>query len=129
MIDQETIILGIKRLAEQNDDIAAVWLYGSRAKGTSRPNSDFDIAVAFNDFSLDHLAKYLRPNELALDWQQSLGLTEQQMSVIDISLSPTYLALNVVESGMVIYSDNSSRVYRETARVRSLYEFEQVENR
>lgn len=129
MIEQEKIISDIGLLAEHNQDIAVVWLYGSRAKGSHRPDSDFDLAVAFNNFSLDHMAKYLRPNELALHWQQALGLSEQMLSIIDISEAPTYLAINAVETGTVIYSEGSSRVYKETARIRSIFEHEQVGNR
>lgn len=129
MIEQEKIIANIKLLAEHNHDVAVVWLYGSRAKGSHRPDSDFDLAVAFNNFALDYMTKYLRPNELALNWQQSLDLSEQMLSIIDISEAPTYLALNAVETGTVIYSDGSSRAYKETARIRSIFEHEQVGNR
>ena len=40
-------ICNIIALAEQTPDIAILWLYGSRARGTHREDSDYDLAVAF----------------------------------------------------------------------------------
>jgi predicted nucleotidyltransferase len=34
------------QLGSQNGNIRELWLFGSRAKGTSRPESDVDIAIA-----------------------------------------------------------------------------------
>ena len=68
------IISTIKQLAEQNPDILIVWLYGSRAKGNAQWLSDYDLAVAFKSFiKNDPLEKRLRPECLALDWQQALA--------------------------------------------------------
>jgi predicted nucleotidyltransferase len=68
------IISTIKQLAEQNPDILIVWLYGSRAKGNAHRFSDYDLAVAFKSFiKNDPLEKRLRPECLALDWQQALA--------------------------------------------------------
>ena len=35
----------LARWAEQRDDVQALWVFGSRARGTARPDSDLDIAV------------------------------------------------------------------------------------
>jgi predicted nucleotidyltransferase len=37
---------GLRLWASQNDNIPELWLFGSRAKRTSRPQSDVDIAIA-----------------------------------------------------------------------------------
>lgn len=42
----EVPIRGLREWAEANGNIRELWLFGSRAKGTSRFESDADIAVA-----------------------------------------------------------------------------------
>ena len=38
-------ISGLQNWAAHNDSVRELWLFGSRAKGTSRPESDVDIAL------------------------------------------------------------------------------------
>ncbi len=45
MNDLDTLIGRIRAFAEQHPDIAAVYLFGSRATGKNRPNSDADISL------------------------------------------------------------------------------------
>lgn len=118
------VLQNIEQLAKQNSDIAAVWLYGSRAQGRARQDSDYDLAIAFNNFSLDALARYVRPQMLALDWALALHLPEQQMSLVDINQVPIYLAYQIIDTGQLIYSDGSARVWQEIARINSLFEYQ-----
>jgi predicted nucleotidyltransferase len=60
------------RWAQRTDAVSELWLFGSRAKGTSRPDSDVDIAVALmppkgaHDWALgDYFAS-------ARDWRHEL---------------------------------------------------------
>ena len=46
------------------DRVGAVYLYGSRAKGTARPRSDWDVAVVFRDPVDDWPAESLRLSAL-----------------------------------------------------------------
>src|SRR5690554_6416785 len=46
-IPQSDSLEAIISLARRRDDLAAVWLYGSRARGDHHPESDFDLAVAY----------------------------------------------------------------------------------
>ncbi len=122
------IITNITKLAKQNSDIAAIWLYGSRAQERARPNSDYDLAIAFHNFSLDALARYSRPHSLALDWAALLGLPEQQLSLVDINQVPVYLAYQIIDTGQLIYSDGSARSWQEITRINSLFEYQQRES-
>ncbi len=45
----------LKELKKIGITIEALYLYGSRAKGTSKPDSDLDIAVISKDFSGDSI--------------------------------------------------------------------------
>ena len=119
----------IVTLAARNDDIAVVWLYGSRSTGQEQPHSDYDIAVAFKDFQLSSFERYLRPNELALDWSESLQIAEDKVSIIDINMAPIYLTFDVIDTGIVIYNDGSARLYVEQNRVYSQFEHQQIEQK
>lgn len=124
---QQAVLQQIEQLAKQHADIAAVWLYGSRSQGRARQDSDYDLAIAFNDFSLDTLARYLRPQTLALDWAALLHLPEQQVSLVDINQVPIYLAYQIIDTGQLIYSDGSARAWQEISRINSLFEYQMRE--
>lgn len=118
---QQTII----ELAKQNSDIVIVWLYGSRAKSTAHSNSDYDLAVAFKTFIKDDpLEKRLRPECLALDWQQALGLHDFQLSIVDINQAPIPLAWEIIKPDCVLYCSDESRLWQETQRIQSRMEID-----
>ncbi len=48
-------------LAQNLPDLAVLWLYGSRPKGISHQDSDYDFAVAFSSYLTDPLGRRLRP--------------------------------------------------------------------
>jgi predicted nucleotidyltransferase len=62
----------IREWAARTDSVREVWLFGSRAKGTSRPDSDIDIGIYLmpptptSDWAL---AAYTANGD---DWQQEL---------------------------------------------------------
>lgn len=125
----DAVIHNIITFAAQNDDIEAIWLYGSRTQNSATQHSDYDIAIAFKNFKLSPTNKLLRPNELAIDWAEQLSMNTDLISVVDINTIPIYLAFNVIEYGEVIYSTKSNRVYKEMDRIRSRYEFELKESK
>ncbi len=58
--------------ARETNAVDELWLFGSRAKGTARPDSDFDIAVSLMPAQGDHdwaLGDYFA---LANSWQREL---------------------------------------------------------
>jgi len=44
---QQEIIQQLKSLAANDPELVVIWLYGSRARNTAHPKSDYDLAVAF----------------------------------------------------------------------------------
>lgn len=125
--DTDDILSAIVSLAAQHTDIEVVWLYGSRAQNTDHANSDYDLAVAFKNFQLSDFDKYLRPNELALEWAEQLGISTEKLSIIDINQAPVYLAYNVVEYGRIIFQDKTARAFYEQDRIYSMYEYQKRE--
>jgi predicted nucleotidyltransferase len=127
-MDLDVVMKKIVTLAAQNDDIDALWIYGSRAQSCEMDSSDYDIAIAFKNFNLSPTSKLLRPNELAIDWANDLAVDTELISIVDINTVPVYLAFNIVEYGEVIYSSDTGRVFKEQDRIYSRYEFDLKES-
>ncbi len=124
MPHQSTIVHALVDLAAGENDIAVLWLYGSRAKGTAAPESDYDLAVAFRDFAKDPLERRLRPELLAQDWQDRLELPHDQLSIVDINLAPLPLAHAVIRTGQVLQVNDRLRLIREENRITSMWELD-----
>ena len=121
------ITSAIIELAKQTPGVAVVWLYGSRAKGMHDTYSDYDLAVAFKTFIKDDpLEKRLRPECLALDWQQALSLHDGQLSIVDINQAPITLAWQIIEPNCVLYCCDDARLWQETRRIQSRMEIDFV---
>lgn len=56
--------------------LSRAWLFGSRAKGSARPNSDIDLAVEGLDSALEVAAAAERLNELPLPYRVDLQARE-----------------------------------------------------
>lgn len=96
----------IIELARTTPDIDILWLYGSRARGTEAPESDYDLAIAFTHY-LDHpVDRRLRPELLALAWNKTLQLP---LSIIDIEQVPLPLAYTVIMDNTVLWCRNDYR--------------------
>lgn len=112
------------QLAKANDNIELLWLYGSYAKGCAHENSDIDLAVAFNTWENDAIERRLRPELLALDWQNTLNLPEGKLSVLDINIAPIPLAMSVLNNGELWLSKNDYRLAQELLRIMSKWEID-----
>ncbi|MFS2221021.1 type VII toxin-antitoxin system MntA family adenylyltransferase antitoxin [Pantoea sp. B65] len=118
-----TLVERLTKLAAAHHEVIVLWLYGSQAKGNAGPASDWDLAVAFNPVNLaDPLDNRLRPELLALDWQQALGLPEGKLSVVDINQAPIPLAFAIVDANHPLYCQNEGRRLQEEARIMSQME-------
>ena len=118
-------LAGIIALAGQTPDVAILWLYGSRARGTQREDSDYDLAVAFQSFIRDNpLESRVRPELLAMDWRRALGLPENRLSVIDINQVGVSLAYHVVNNYEPLFCRDPRRLITEQNRVLSRMELD-----
>jgi predicted nucleotidyltransferase len=63
---------GLQEWASQNGSVRELWLFGSRADGTARPDSDFDIGVGL--MPPDDKGNWALGNYFALrsDWRREL---------------------------------------------------------
>lgn len=124
MPNQADRLKALAELAARDNEIAALWLYGSRAKGTAGEGSDYDLAVAFRSFEQDALKRRLRAELLAQAWQEALGLPESELSIVDINLAPLPLAHVIIHTGKLIHANDRLRVIREENRITSMWELD-----
>jgi len=75
--------------------VDAIYLYGSRTKGTALENSDWDIAILFSDFIKDILEQINRPQQLEAFLQRELNLYDK-ISIVDLELVPPPLQYNII---------------------------------
>lgn len=118
------VIEEIRRRAESAPDVIILWLYGSRATGTSSASSDYDFAIAFQNFPSDPVERQLRPQQFALTWTSELGIDADLLSVVDINLAPVPLAGEIIATGQVLVCKDRARRYREESRIASMIELD-----
>ena len=123
-MNYQTIEPDIIQLAQANKEIELVWLYGSQAQGTAHAQSDIDLAVIFKTWEPNVIERRLRPELLAIDWQQHLKLKENELSILDMSIAPIPLAMSVLKTGVLLLSKNRSRQYQEQQRIMSKWEID-----
>lgn len=122
-LSQDPLLARLIQLATQKPEINALWLYGSRAKGNHRPDSDYDLGVLFANRIKDPFERRLRPELLALDWTKTLGLDEDLISLVDIQNAPIPLAMNII-SGELLYSSNRDARLAAEGRIMSKAELD-----
>lgn len=103
-----------KKLARQLKKIGAItiYLFGSRAKNTSGPLSDYDIAVLLNSSVSPKLYLNIR---LKLIGVFSEYFKTNAVEVIILNEAPALLAMNVINGGKIFFeADYDLRVAFET---------------
>ena len=93
------LVDSLVRVAEHHPEIRAIYLFGSQATGTARPDSDVDVGVLYA--SPQPLARTLRlEDEIA----QVLG---PKVDVVDVAASGAFLALEIVRGERVFCRDST----------------------
>lgn len=88
--------------AQTQSDIAAIWLYGSRARGDNHDASDYDLAVAYTNWLEDPIERRLRPELQEQTWQDLLGLPGGVISVVDLAIVPIPLGMSILLEGKIL---------------------------
>jgi len=121
--DQAQTIDKIITLANNNAEVEVVWLYGSRARNNANVDSDYDLAVAFKTYIKDPVARRLRPELIALEWNKQLSLP---LSIVDINQASLPLAYTVIQDNNLIYSQNNYRRMTEEQKIMSKWEIDHI---
>jgi predicted nucleotidyltransferase len=92
----------------------ALWLFGSEARGTTRPGSDLDLAALFRR----------RPSALELrDARAQLAARlGRDVDLVDLDRASPILAMQVVRHGRLLTEANPARRLRFVAGVPGRYE-------
>lgn len=91
----------VETIVGEVDRLVAVYLYGSRADGTWRSESDVDLAVL--------AAGPLEPRRVA-DLQLALGVTlNTTTQLVDLRAAPTVLAMQIITKGTPVVDRDSAR--------------------
>ena len=117
-VAQADAISSITEHLRSVDGLAVAWLYGSRARRDHSENSDYDIAIAVNNFEQSYADRRLLPETIAIDLNQQLNIPVQ---VVDINLTPIPLAINVIEDGTPLLIIDELRYCREISRIEGLW--------
>ena len=94
--------------------IVAVYLYGSRARGTARPASDVDLGILYREdpaMTLEGL-----PLDLEADLERALGVPVQ---IVALNQAPVDLIHRVLRDGKLILDRDRSRRIRFEVKARN----------
>ncbi|WP_419812315.1 type VII toxin-antitoxin system MntA family adenylyltransferase antitoxin [Bacterioplanoides sp.] len=86
---------GLLNTLVAGDLLDAVYLYGSRAKGLARDDSDWDLAVLFNSYEADVLERAIRPQNLEAELERQFP--DLDLSVVDLREVPVPLQWNIIQ--------------------------------
>jgi predicted nucleotidyltransferase len=93
-------------------NIQLIYLFGSRADGSHKPSSDWDIGLLGLN-NLDNVQRWEMAQELA-------SLLNTDVDLVDLSSASTVLNMQVVSKGQLLYGDINIRDVFET-KVYSMY--------
>ncbi|MBO3769449.1 MAG: HepT-like ribonuclease domain-containing protein [Thermoproteota archaeon] len=83
-------------------NVVFAYIFGSRARGNAREDSDYDIAVFFRSDEVNILNETL----LALDIAEALGISSDRIDVVALNKADSILIARVFKEGEVLYSDD-----------------------
>ncbi|MCK6691905.1 MAG: nucleotidyltransferase domain-containing protein [Thermoanaerobaculia bacterium] len=86
-------------LKEAIPSLKGIYLFGSRAENTARPDSDYDLAFLAPDHLLDDEALYRLRLRLA-------ALLDADVDLIDLGQASTVLQFQIVAKGIRVFSDD-----------------------
>lgn len=91
------------------EDIMAVYLFGSRGRGTAARESDVDIGIVLDPARrLDVASRF--DIRVRLTGELIHALQENQVDVVLLNESPPPLAARIIREGICVYSRNRERL-------------------
>lgn len=107
---QKHVLRKVVDILREHFAVDSVYLYGSRARGTALPDSDWDLAVLFTHWLKDPVDRFLRPQQAEEVLQRELELYGK-VSVVDLEIVPPALQWSII-NGLRIYDRNVPHVRR-----------------
>ena len=113
MVEIESIKKDFSFLFER-EDILAILLYGSAAKGDETPRSDLDICIVLPS------RKYMK--DILNQIYAKLDVFTKKYDVRFFEELPLYIQINIIESNKIIYSKDIYELYEYFYFIRKLWE-------
>ena len=105
-------------------EVAAVYLFGSTARGEARPASDIDVGVLF--LATPPSTLHGQPFDIAADLERRLGAP---VDLVVLNTAPADLRIRVMRSGdLVVEHDRSARIRFEVATRNEFFDLEPILN-
>lgn len=120
-MDEKDVVMmklrGFFAEAGQEFRVLLAYLFGSRAKGRTRPESDYDIGVLF--------ARVVPADDRYLIQHRLVELLHAQVDLVDLSQAPIELVYNVIAARHPIYEKTFATRVEFEADTMSMY-FDQL---
>ena len=85
---REELIGRLKAVVSEIEPAATLWLYGSRARGTSEPDSDWDILILVPGSVTERRKQAIRHRLYELEWATDTVLSSIIHSQVEWSCPP-----------------------------------------
>lgn len=120
--DIRPLLPGLRAVAAEQDDILALYLFGSYASGSPGPLSDVDLAVLFEPTVPRVLYGERR---IALFSRVAAVLRTDEVDIVVLNAAPPLLLYQVLRRSVLLYEKDSARRARFAAQaIRQYLDFE-----
>ena len=101
VVDQLTPVVEALRRA-LGEDLIALVLFGSHARGDARPDSDWDLLIIARNLPQRHLSRYrMLKEQLPPSWRGRISILAKTPAEFEAALSPLYL--DIALDGRILY--------------------------
>jgi predicted nucleotidyltransferase len=97
-------------------DVRVAWLFGSRARGQARPDSDLDVAVAFPR-ALDSGGRFRARLEIVGALADALGPLGERADIIDIDEVDAAVAFAALSEGCLVLARSEDERVEAAVRI------------
>lgn len=101
--------------------VATAWLFGSRARGTPRPDSDVDVAVLFSP-TLDPRGRHNATLDMVEALTIALGPLGERVDVLDLADAGSAVAFSAIRDGVCVVDRGDGVRAQTMARIARRYD-------
>ncbi len=126
----EELVSAVARALGPLEDVRCAWVFGSRARGDARPDSDLDVGVVYRR-ELGLLERELSRREILQRLTDGLGKLGEGADVVDLDRSGSSIAFRCLREGRLALERDAEerawwmvrafRAYQDDAKYRSLW--------
>ena len=119
----ESSLGSLRAAVEAQPGVAVAYLFGSRATGRERPDSDLDLAIGW-DAELDARDREIREQSLRGVLGEALGAVGEQADIVDLGRAGAALAFRVIRDGILLFARDRRTKIELEARIARRYDDE-----